>query len=191
MIRPGRDRLQGIVEIDESYVGEEEEGVAGRQTEKKAIVAIAVEVVFPKGVGRVRMQRVNCVSAAELGAFVRASVEPGAIVHTDGWSGYSELREHGYIHDRTVISSTGDPAHIAMPAVHRVASLLKRWLLGTHQGAVSRKHLDYYLDEFTFRFNRRSSASRGKVFYRLAQQVVQTDPLPYRSIVGRPEVEPS
>ena len=110
--------------------------------------------VFPKRVGRVRIQRVNCVSAAELSAFVRASVESGAIVHTNGWSGYSDLREHGYIHAKTVISSTGDPAHIAMPAVHRVASLLKRWLLGTHQGAVSRKHMDYYLDEFTFRFNR-------------------------------------
>ena len=137
------------------------------------------------------MQRVNGVSAADLGAFVQANVEPGTIVCTDGWGGYNEIRSHGYIHKKTIISSTEDPAHIAMPAVHLIASLLKRWLLGTHQGAVSRKHLDYYLDEFTFRFNRRTCKSRGKLFYRLAQQVMRTDPLPYRSIVAKPEVERS
>ena len=65
-----------------------------------------------------------------------------------------------------------------------MASLMKRWLLGTHQDALSREHLDYYLDEFTFRFNRRTSASRGKLFYRLAQQAVQVPPVPYRMLVG-------
>jgi transposase-like protein len=189
MVRPGRDRLKGTVEVDESYVGGEEEGAAGRYTETKAIVALAVEMHSPKGFGRVRMQRVAGVSAADLTPFVRAVVEPGSIVHTDGWNGYNEIAKHGYRRQKTVISSTGDPAHVAMPGVHRVAALLKRWLLGTHQGAVSRKHLDYYLDEFTFRFNRRMSRSRGKLFYRLAQQAVQVDALPYRSIVGRPEVE--
>ena len=191
MIRPGRDRLKGTVEIDETYVGGAEEGVSGRQTETKAIVAIAVEVLIPKGIGRTRLQRVNGVSAADLSAFVQANVDPGTNVCTDGWGGYNEIRSHGYIHKKTIISSKGDPAHIAMPAVHLIASLLKRWLLSTHQGAVSRKHLDYYLDEFTFRFNRRTCKSRGKLFYRLAQQVVRTDPLPYRAIVAKPEVEPS
>ena len=189
MVRPGRDRLKGTVQVDESYVGGEEEGVAGRYTETKAIVAIAVELRSPKGFGRVRMQQIRGVSAADLTPFVRAVVEPASIVHTDGWKGYNEITKHGYQRETTVVSSTGDPAHVALPGVHRVAALLKRWLLGTHQGAVSRKHLDYYLDEFTFRFNRRTSASRGKLFYRLAQQAVQVDALPYRAIVGRPEVE--
>jgi transposase-like protein len=187
MVRPGRDRLQGTVEVDESYVGGKEEGAVGRYTEKKAIVAIAVEMHSPKGFGRTRMQQVRGVSAADLTPFVLAVVEPGSIVHTDGWNGYNEIAKHGYQHERTVISSTGDPAHVAMPGVHRVAALLKRWLLGTHQGAVSRKHLEYYLDEYTFRFNRRTSGSRGKLFYRLVQQAAHTEPLPYRSIVGRPE----
>ncbi len=177
------------MQVDESYVGGEEEGVVGRYTETKSIVAIAVELRSPKGFGRVRMQQIRGVSAADLTPFVRAAVEPGSIVHTDGWNGYNEISKHGYQRQKTVVSSTGDPAHVALPGVHRVSALLKRWLMGTHQGAVSRKHLDYYLDEFTFRFNRRTSASRGKLFYRLAQQAVQVNALPYRAIVGRPEVE--
>jgi transposase-like protein len=99
------------------------------------------------------LRRVDGVSAAALGVFVQASVESRATVRTDGWRGYTKLAKLGYIHEPTVITSTADPAHVAMPAVHRVAALLKRWLLGTHQGAVSRKHLDYYLDAFAFRFN--------------------------------------
>ena len=76
-------------------------------------------------------------------------------------------------------------AHELMPRVHRAAALLKRWILGTHQGSVSDKHLDYYLDEFTFRFNRRHSRARGLLFYRLVQQAAQVAPVPYRQIVGR------
>ena len=75
-----------------------------------------------------------------------------------------------------------DAATKLLPRVHRVA-LLKRWLLGTHQGAVSAEHLDYYLDEFTFHFNRRTSRSRGKLFYRLLQQSVQIAPTTYHSMV--------
>ncbi len=184
MVRPGRDRLKGTVEVDESYVGGEEEGAAGRYTETKAIVAIAVEIHSPKGFGRLRMQRVPGVSSADLTPFVRTVVEPGSIVHTDGWKGYNEITKHGYQREKTVISATGDPAHVVMPGVHRVASLLKRWLLGTHQGAVSNKHLDYYLDEFTFRFNRRTARSRGLLFHRLAEQTVATPPVTYRGIVS-------
>lgn len=142
MVRPGRERLSGLVEVDESYVGGEEEGVAGRETDDKAIVAIACELREPRGFGRVRLRRVDDVSAASLLPFVVDSVEPGAVVHTDGWGGYKGLAAAGYAHTRTVISASGDPAHVSMPAVHRVASLLKRWLLGTHQGAVSNDHLD-------------------------------------------------
>jgi transposase-like protein/transcription elongation factor Elf1 len=184
MVRPGRERLCGLVEVDESYVGGEEAGVRGRETYKKGIVAIAVELREPRGFGRIRLRRVADVSAASLTPFVCDAVEPGSTVHTDGWKGYNALAASGYARQITVLSDSGDPAHVLMPAVHRVASLLKRWLLGTHQGAVSNKHLDYYLDEYTFRFNRRKSRSRGLLFYRLAQQAVATPVTPYRELIG-------
>lgn len=188
MVRPGRDRLRGTVEVDETYVGGEEHGVAGRETEKKAIVGIAIEVKDPKGFGRVRMRRLADLSAASLTLFVCQAVEPGSIVRTDGWKGYNSIENHGYVREKYVISGSGDPAHVVLPGVHRIASLLKRWLLGTHQGAVSSKHLDYYLDEYTFRFNRRTSRARGLLFYRLMQQAVSLEPLPYRAIVARPDM---
>src|SRR2546422_424673 len=129
----------------------------GRQTETKARVAIAAESPEPKGIGRIRLQHVADVSKASLVPFVQASVEPGSTVRTDGWQAYWTLPDHGYLHDRIVVSRGRDRAHVAMPNVHRVASLLKRWLLGTHQGAVQVSHLQAYLDEFAFRFNRRRS----------------------------------
>jgi transposase-like protein len=183
MVRPGRDRLTGTVEVDETYVGGEARGVRGRETETKAIVALALEIHAPKGFGRVRMQQIPDVSGNSLNAFVGSAVQPGSVVRTDGWSGYNELASHGYQQQRSVVSAAGDPAHVAMPGVHRVASLVKRGLLGTHQGAVRRAHLDDYLDEFTFRFNRRTSRSRGLLFYRLIETAVVTDPTPYEAIV--------
>lgn len=184
MVRPGRDRLRGEVEVDETYVGGPETGVRGRQTHTKAIVAIAVEVHEPRGFGRARLARVADVSGESLMPFVREAVEPGSVVRTDGWGGYNDLPRLGYTRRKTVISTSGDPAHVSMPAVHRVASLLKRWLLGTHQGSVGPDHLDDYLNEFTFRFNRRRSGSRGLLFHRLLEQAVVTAPAPYRSITG-------
>lgn len=186
MVRPGRERLIGEVEVDETYVGGQEPGVRGRQTTTKTIVAIAVEVREPRGFGRIRLQCVPDVSAASLVPFVCDTVEPDATVLTDGWSGYNSLAGHGYTHERTVISGSGDPAHVSLPAVHRVASLLKRWLLGTHQGAARPEHLDAYLNEFTFRFNRRASRRRGLLFHRLLQQAVQADPITYRQLVANP-----
>jgi transposase-like protein len=190
MIRPNRDRLHGIVEVDETYIGGLEEGARGRHTEKKSIVAIAVEIHEPMGFGRVRLGRVPDVSAESLLPFVRGTVEPGSIVRTDGWKGYNELTECGYIHKKTILSSSPDPAHVVMPGVHRIAALLKRWLLGTHQGAISAWHLDYYLDEYTFRFNRRTSKSRGLLFYRLLEQAVQTNPTPYAKMIGGKPLAP-
>jgi transposase-like protein len=186
MVRPGRERLSGQVEADETYVGGEEPGVSGRQTAKKAIVAIAVEVREPRGFGRARLRCVPDVSSPSLVPFVCDVIEPGSIVLTDGWGAYNPLPDHGYTRNKTVISASGDPAHVAMPAVHRVASLLKRWLLGTHQGAVGVEHLDAYLNEFTFRFNRRNSRRRGMLFYRLLEQAIATDPLTYRDLVVDP-----
>jgi transposase-like protein len=187
MVRPGRERLNGAVEVDESYVGGTEANVSGRETSKKAIVAIAVETLSPKGFGRIRLKRVQDASAESLTPFVCEMIAPGSIVRTDGWHGYDQIEKHGYTRDRVVLAGSGDPAHVALPAVHRIASLLKRWLLGTHQGAVSKRHLDYYLDEFTFRFNRRSARARGLLFYRLLEQAVQVDPVTYREIVGGQE----
>lgn len=185
MVRPGRELLSGDVEVDETYVGGPEQGLRGRETNKKAIVAIACEVHEPRGFGRVRMRRVPDCSAESLVPFVCGAVEPASVILTDGWGGYNPLPDHGYVRKKTVLSSTGDPAHVSMPAVHRMASLLKRWLLGTHQGSVRPEHLDAYLDEFTFRFNRRTSRRRGLLFYRLLEQAVATDPLPYRDLVER------
>ena len=184
MVRPDREKLHGLVEVDETYVGGLEEGTRGRQTEKKAIVAIAVEIHVPMGFGRVRLGRVPDVSGGSLMQFVKDSVEPGSIVHTDGWSGYNDLARCGYVREKTVMSSSPEPAHVVMPGVHRIAALLKRWLLGTHQGAASARHLDYYLDEYTFRFKRRSSRSRGLLFYRLLEQAVETSPTSYAKMVG-------
>mgnify|MGYP001812326179 FL=1 len=184
MVRPGRDLLSGRVEVDESYVGGEEEGVHGRETETKAIVVIAVEVHSPKGFGRVRLRQVPDVSGPSLIGFIRDVVAPGTTVITDGWQGYHGLSKHGYIHERRVLSANPEPAHVVLPGPHRVASLLKRWLLGIHQGAVRQRQLDYYLDEYAFRFNRRTSKSRGLLFHRLMQQAVQIDPVPYRDILA-------
>lgn len=186
MVRPGRERLGGLVEVDETFVGGHEKGTHGRDTQTKSLVAIAVEIKHPKGFGRVRMQRVDAIRTESLIPFVCGAVEPRATVHTDGNQAYSTVPEQGYEHERTVLSQRNDPAHVVMPGVHRVASLLERWLLGTHQGRVSPEHLDAYLNEFTFRFNRRRSRRRGLLFYRLLQQAIMTDPITYRSLVINP-----
>jgi len=185
MVRPGRDCLGGTVEVDETYVGGPEKDKWGREIESKSIVAVAAEE-RGKGIGRIRLRRIGDVSADSLLPFVQAAVVPGATIHTDGWSGYVGLTAAGYKHQVSVISAGPDPAHEVMPRVHKVASLLKRWLLGTHQGGIQRQHLDYYLDEFTFRFNRRHSKARGLLFHRLAEQAVAVGPAPYRAIIGKP-----
>lgn len=140
MVRPGRDRLSGRVEVDETYVGGEEEGVRGRETKKKALVVIAAEE-DGRGTGRIRMRRIRSASARNLHSFVKQSVEPGSTVHTDGWEGYTGLDKMGYTHEVTVLAKTEASASEVLPRVHHVASLVKRWLMGTHQGAVSNEHL--------------------------------------------------
>ena len=180
MVRPGRDRLQGTAEVDETYWGSEEEGVIGRLTEDKALIIVAAEE-DGKGIGRIRLRRIPDVTKTSLHGFIAEAIESGSTVRTDGLNAYLGLK--GYVHDRQVQRRQPEGEHL-LPRVHRVVSLLKRWLLGTHQGAIGHEHLDYYLDEFTFRFNRRKSASRGKLFYRLLQQAVQIDPVTYRVIVG-------
>jgi len=182
MVRPGRDRLSEMVEVDETFVGGVEAGGGRRHVGNKALVVIAAEV-RGRAVGRIRMHRVADSSAESLLPFVQEAVAPGAVVITDGLQSYRGLPDFGYRHDRRILLGSGESAQAVLPRVHRVASLLKRWLLGTHQGAVSREHLDYYLDEFTFRFNRRTSRHRGKLFYRLLEHAVAVDPVPYAAMV--------
>jgi len=176
LVRPGRDRLAGVVEVDETYIGGLEAGLAGgRAPGKKVLVAIAVEVREPRGLGRCRMAPVANGSGVSLHPFVSNNVEPGAKVITDAWEGYRGLDKLGYIHERRSLRAAraaGEDSDKLLPAVHRVASLAKRWLLGTHQGAVEDAHLTSYLDEFVFRFNRRHSRSRGMVFYRVLELAV-------------------
>jgi transposase-like protein len=177
MVRAERPRLSGEVEVDETFVGGVRRGQGrGRGAPGKAIVVIAVEVL-PRGYGRTRMRVVPSAAGTDLMPFLRDTVEAGSHLRTDGHRGYDEAVSQGY--ERTVISVTasGDPAHVHLPAVHRVASLLKRWLLGTHQGAVNHDHLQTYLEEFTFRWNRRGSRSRGLLFRRLLEQAVATGPV--------------
>ena len=185
MVRPSRDRLAGRVEVDETYVGGQHPSpIVGRSLAHKALVAVAAEE-DGTGIGRIRLARIADRTRQCLHAFIQNVAEPGSVVHTDGLFAYRSLDDLGYEHQVSVLQGKGaDAAVRLLPRIHIVASLLKRWLLGTHQGSVSPKHLDYYLDEFTFRFNRRKSASRGKLFYRLLQQAVEIEPVPYRSIVG-------
>jgi len=191
LVRPGRDRLTGTVEVDETYIGGEEPGLrGGRAKGKKALVGIAVELKEPRGYGRARMAIVADGSAKSLHAFVADNVEPGARVITDGWTGYRGIDKLGYTHEprsqRAARARGEDPGDL-LPAVHRVASLAKRWLLGTHQGSVDEAHLQSYLNEFVFRFNRRRSRSRGLIFYRVLELAVAQTPVRYRDLVADPQ----
>jgi transposase-like protein len=178
MVRPGRDRLQGTVEVDETIVGGEKETI-GRDLGHKSLVAVAAEKQGA-AIGRIRLAVLPQGTREALYHFIEQSIEPGSLVHTDGFPAYRGIESLGYRHQVSLVSGQDSrAASRLLPRVHRVASLLKRWLLGTHQGAVSAKHLPYYLDEFTFRFNRRTSRSRGKLFYRLLQQAVEITPRTY------------
>ena len=183
MVRPGQDSLSGTVEVDETLIGGPEEDVHGRETCNKAIVVIAAER-RGRAIGRIRLRRIEDASGEQLKPFIEDFIKQGSLIITDGWLGYTGIESLGYRHEVKNIKRSGKPAHKLLPKVHRVASLLKRWLLGTLQGGVQVQHLDYYLDEFTFRFNRRSSRSRGLLFYRLMQQAVVAPPPSYRKLVG-------
>lgn len=191
MVIPGRDLLSGDVEVDETYVGGEEPGLrGGRAKGKKVLVAIAIEC-RGGGSGRVRLGRIPDLSAASLHGFIASHVQPGAVILTDAWLGYSGIDRAGYRHKKVSIRASSKNASELLPRVHRVAALLKRWLLATHQGAVQPVQLDYYLDEFTFRFNRRDSRARGLLFYRLLHQAVHTPPHPYAEITRHSARPPS
>lgn len=178
MVRSEREKLSGVIEIDETFVGGVKNGGKRGRGATKSVVVIAVEVREPKGFGRIRMRHIPDASGNSLMGFISDVVAEHSTVSTDGWTGYNDLSECKiYKHRKKVLSSDGDPAHVSMPGVHRVAGLLKRWILGTHQGCVVPEHLQSYLEEFTFRFNRRTSKSRGLVFFRLMEQSIATKPV--------------
>jgi transposase-like protein len=182
MVRPGREKLCGQVEVDETYWGSAEFGGAtGRKTLSKVLIIVAAEA-DGKRIGRIRMVLIEDFDRKTLHRFIQDNIELGSTVCTDGLNSYREL--NGYIHNRKVqnLRQGGEPL---LPRVHLVISLLKRWLLGTLQGSASHKYLDDYLNEFVFRFNRRKSASRGKLFYRLAQQAVNAEPATYSMLTNR------
>ena len=194
MVRPERDQLGGpgvTVELDQTFVGGRSRGGRRARYETKAEVTIAVERRHPKGLGRIRMRRISTNRKDDIFDFVADCIAPGTVLYTDGDLLYTELPDDlGITHERIVVATAADPAHVLLPAVHRVASLLKRWLAGTLHFGQSRAQLDYYLDEFTFRFNRRTSRSRGLLFYRLLQQAVNTDPHPLHTLVAAPDGYP-
>jgi transposase-like protein len=190
MVRPDRDLLCGTVEVDEVFLA-----LSRRDTENPrppgskahnrshlVAVAVAIEVLEPKGFGRIRLQRIAAPTIDAIVPFVQANITPGSTVRTDGSAIYATLKHNGFKHDPHVILGSKVPAHEPLPGVHRIAALIKRWFLGTHQGAVDPRHVDYYLDEFTFRFNRRKSGSRGMLFYRLIQQSAVAEPATYANI---------
>jgi len=176
MVCPNREKLNGLVEVDETYLGGKKSGKRGRGAEGKALIAVAVEDKGKRGLGRIRLQHIEDASGKSLERFISEVIESGAIIRTDDWNGYNGINKMEYEH---IIEISKE-----MQLTHLVISLLKRWLLGTYQGAVRPTHLSYYLDEFTFRFNRRTSRSRGKLFYRLVQQAMLVDPAPLPALKG-------
>ena len=187
LVRQGRERLRGEVEVDETYIGGEEPGLrGGRQKGKKVLVGVAVGRREPKGFGRCRMVPIPDASAESLRSFLLENVEPGATVITDGWQSYPPATKDLYVH-RPLKGASGQDASKLLPGVHKVSSLAKRWLLGTHQGSIDEAHLADYLDEFVFRFNRRRSRSRGLVFYRVLELAPVHDPVRYRELTYNPQ----
>lgn len=183
MVRPGREQLHGYIEVDETYIG----GVTkssriGRGSERKALVAVAVEVNNNK-IGRIRLKLIENASSDQLLPFIKEVIKEGSTVITDGWSGYNGLSGMNYAHEITKGTET-EPDNL-LPHVHTTASLLKRWILGTLQGSCSKQHFEYYLDEFTFRYNRRKSKSRGLLFHRLLENAVHVDATTYKQMTTR------
>ena len=181
MVRPDRDRLAGKVEVDDCYLGGPKKGRMGRGAKGKTLIAVAAEA-DGRRLGRIRLARIPDVSWSSLRGFIQANVEPRSHIVTDDFAWYSPLRRLGYRHTRIPRVRVGKER--ALPRVHLAVSLLQRWLLGTHHGRYEPDQLDYYLDEFVFRFNRRTSRSRGKLFLRLLQNAVRVAPAPYQSLVA-------
>lgn len=185
MVNPLRTKLSGTIEVDETYIGGEEEGgKRGRGGDNKSLVVIGVEMLEANNkLGRVRMKLILDATKNSLQGFIKDNIEKGSTIITDGWSSYSSLNQSGYQHIVPKRYEVADAKNL-LPHIHMIASLLKRWLLGTHQGAVQEMHLQAYLDEFVFRFNRRKSADRGLLFYRLIESAMHTAPTTQDELFG-------
>ena len=183
MIFSDRTMLQGEVEVDEALVGGFKSGKRGRGAEGKELIVIAAECVGQKQVGRIRIQRIPNASKESLEPFIMANIIKGSIIHTDGWGGYNDVGNLDYKH-RPRVSASVDPDEL-LPRINIATSLLKRWILGTLQGRLDPKHMDSYFEEFTFRFNRRTSKARGLLFQRIIENSVQISPAPYKEIISR------
>lgn len=182
MVRPDRELLSGIVELDQSFLGGRSTGKSGGSSDK-APITIAVERTDGGRLGRVRLELAKRPGGLDMVDFAGEVIAPGATVHTDGARVFTRLIDKGFTHHATP-GYQADDLDAVMPGPHLVSSLLKRWTAGTLHHRISRQHLPYYLDEFTFRFNRRTSKARGMLFYRLLQQAVDTDPHPLKELIG-------
>ena len=183
MVRPEKDQLSGEIEVGETYLGGIGTKAVGRDVKPSTIIAIAAEV-RGRGMGRIRLGKIPDLSATSLQGFIKDNLQRGSELKTTDWPGYNGLEVIGYQHRRINVANSEDPAYLFMPRLHKVASLLDRWWLGIHQSAIRPSHLDYYLDEFTFRFNRRTSKAGGLLFYRLMEQAVDCPPVPRKMIIG-------
>ena len=171
-----RTRLNGEVEVDETIVGGKQEGSRGRRLGKKLYVVVMAEDRGDDGIGRIRLRAAERADGKTLGRIVRSEVEKGSLLRTDGWSPYRRLADEGYGHVALAIEGSGEPAHVRLPLVHLVASLLKRYLRGTFHGSTSRRWLQTMLWEFEYRFNRRRSGRRPLLFFRLLESGVRQRP---------------
>ena len=174
--------MSGIIEVDEVFIGGKTSGKRGRGAEGKSLIAVAVEIKGRK-TGRVRLAKIPDASKNSLNTFIENNIEPASLVITDGWPSYNELIKNGYEH-KVQKATVKDEDEEILPNVHRIASLLKRWLLGTHQSYLNKNKLEYYLDEYVFRYNRRTSTNRGLLFLRLIEQAVITEPVSYKKITN-------
>ncbi len=181
MVLSGRNKLKGTIEVDEVFVGGKKSGKRGRGAEGKSLIAVAVELKGKK-TGRIRLAKISDASSESLNKFINNNIEKSSEIITDGWKGYNGIAKIGYSHviHESLIKSDNEEI---LPNVHRVASLLKRWLLGTHQSYLNKNKLEYYLDEYVFRYNRRTANSRGLLFLRLIEQAVVTDPVSYKDVI--------
>ncbi|EQD32258.1 hypothetical protein B1A_04099 [mine drainage metagenome] len=179
--------LSGQVEVDETVFGGARHGKRGRGAGGKVLVAVAVELLSPKGFGRCRLQIIPNAETETLKTFIQKHVKPGSTIYTDGLTSYPGATKDEYLHHGTSVKGSGKEANEVLPGVHRVAALVKRWLMGTHQGSFEAEHLQAYLDEYAFRFNRRKSTHRGMLFYRLIEQCISMHPMSFRELVANPK----
>jgi len=205
LVAPDREPLHGEVQVDEGYVGGVEEGRPGRGAERKALVIFGVEVIhFDKPVrnrktgeiviqkrtrgGRIRAAVIPNASKKTLHAWIEKNVKPGSVVVTDGLAAYEGIEKKGYLHAPILQSRKGVATGQWLPLIHLIVSNLKRWIIGTHKGAVRTKHLQAYLNEFAFRFNRRFW--RGPAFLRVLGFMVSAECWPeYETLYHAGEVK--